>query len=44
MKPPKAIKGKPAELGKGGKPPPGAKPVARITVYAVPKKGKGDKR
>jgi hypothetical protein len=43
MKPAKPVKGKPPELGKA-KPPAGARPIARITVYAVPKKGKGEKK
>jgi hypothetical protein len=45
MKAPKPVKGKPPEFGKGAKPPPGAKPVATIRIFALPKKkGSGDKK
>jgi hypothetical protein len=48
MKPAKPLKGrlpgKPPELGKA-KPPPGAKPLATIRIFALPKKkGSGDKK
>jgi hypothetical protein len=41
MKPPQPAKLSPKA---SAKPPKGAKPVARITVYAVPKKGSGRKK